>query len=120
MPTFLTDARNAVASVAIADAASLKLDRAPNSIDTLAPNNRFVREVNKLAIAADVTYHSIMGDRGKGNTPDSSDGVVPYWSSHLNGAASEKIFPSGHSAHENPEDITEVRRILNSRLKQTL
>lgn len=115
MPTFIADARNAVASVITADAASLQLDRAPNSIDTLSPNNRFVREVNKLPIAPGITYHSIMGDRGKGDTPDSSDGVVPYWSSHLNGAASEKIVPSGHSAHENPEGIEEVRRILKSR-----
>ena len=119
MPTFLTDARNAFASVLTADAASLKLDRAPNSIDTLSPNNRFVREVNKLPLAPGITYHSIMGDRGKGDTPDSSDGVVPYWSSHLNGAASEKIVPSGHSAHENPEGIQEVRRILDEHAKQT-
>ena len=119
MPTFLTDARNAFASVLTADAASLKLDRAPNSIDTLSPNNRFVREVNKLPLAPGITYHSIMGDRGKGDTPDSSDGVVPYWSSHLNGAASEKIVPSGHSAHENPEGIQEVRRILDEHAKQS-
>jgi hypothetical protein len=119
MPTFIADTRNAVASVLTVDTASLQLDRAPNSIDTLSPNNRFVREVNKLPIAPGITYHSIMGDRGKGDTPDSSDGVVPYWSSHLDGAASEKIVPSGHSAHENPEGIEEVRRILNSRLKRT-
>lgn len=119
MPTFIADTRNAVASVLTADAASLHLDRAPNSIDTLSPNNRFVREVNKLPIAPGITYHSIMGDRGKGDTPDSSDGVVPYWSSHLNGAASEKVVPSGHSAHENPEGIEEVRRILKSRLQRS-
>jgi pimeloyl-ACP methyl ester carboxylesterase len=117
MPTFLTDARNAVASVMTADAASLQLDRAPNSIDTLSPNNRFVREVNKLPVAPSITYHSIMGDRGKGGKldgtkPASTDGFVPYWSSHLNGAASEKIIPSNHSAHQHPEGIAEVRRIL--------
>ncbi|MEO8613678.1 MAG: hypothetical protein ABI600_00935 [Luteolibacter sp.] len=117
LPTFITDTRNAFASVLTADAASLQLDRAPNSIDTLAPNNRFVREVNKLPIAPGVTYHSIMGDRGKGNTPNSSDGVVPYWSSHLDGAASEKIVPSGHGAHENQEGIEEVRRILNENVR---
>ncbi len=117
LPTFITDTRNVFASILTADAASLQLDRAPNSIDTLSPNNRFVREVKKLPIATGITYHSIIGDRGKGNTPDSSDGVVPYWSSHLSGAASEKIVPSGHSAHENPEGIEDVRRILNSRLK---
>jgi pimeloyl-ACP methyl ester carboxylesterase len=118
MPGFITDARNAFASILTADAASLQLDRAPNSIDTLSPDNRFVRAVNKIPIAPGITYHSIIGDRGKGNTPDSSDGVVPYWSSHLSGAASEKIVPSGHGAHENPEGIEEVRRILNLRLKQ--
>jgi pimeloyl-ACP methyl ester carboxylesterase len=117
MPTFLTDARNAVASVMTADAASLQLDRAPNSIDTLSPNNRFVREVNKLPVAPSITYHSIMGDRGKGGKldgtkPSSTDGFVPYWSSHLEGAASEKIIPSNHSAHQHPDGIAEVRRIL--------
>jgi pimeloyl-ACP methyl ester carboxylesterase len=117
LPTFITDTRNVFASVVTADEASLRLDRAPNSIDTLSPNNRFVREVNKLPIAPGVTYHSIMGDRGKSNTPDSSDGIVPYWSAHLAGATSEKIVPSGHSAHENPEAIDEVIRILRSRLK---
>jgi pimeloyl-ACP methyl ester carboxylesterase len=118
LPGFITDARNSVASVLTADAASLQLDRAPNSIDTLAPNNRFVRETNKLPIAPGVTYHSIIGDRGRGDTPDSSDGVVPYWSSHLEGAGSEKIVPSNHSAHQNPEAITEVRRILKLHLNR--
>ncbi len=118
MPTFLTDTRNAVSSILTADASSIKLDRAPNSIDTLSPDNRFVREVNKLPIAPGVTFHSIMGDRGKGDTPNSSDGIVAYWSSHLDGAASEKIVPSGHSSHQNPEAFEEVRRILKLNAKQ--
>jgi hypothetical protein len=63
-----------------------------------------------------VPYHSIIGDRGKGDTPESSDGVVPYWSSHLDGAASEKIVPSGHGSNENPEGIEEFRRILHNSL----
>jgi len=117
IPGFLADTRNAVASLVTVDAASLQLDRAPNSIDTLAPNNRFVLSMNKLPIAPGVTYHSIMGDRGKGDTPNSSDGVVAYWSSHLDGAASEKIVPSNHGAHQNPEAIEEVRRILKLHLK---
>jgi hypothetical protein len=61
-----------------------------------------------------VPYHSIIGDRGKGDAPNSSDGVVPYWSSHLNEARSEKIVPSGHGAHENPEGIAELARILRA------
>src|SRR5690606_24136901 len=116
MPTFLTDARNAVASVRTADRASLHLDRAPNSIDTLSPNNRYGEAVNKLPVAPGIPYRSIMGDRGKGGNRDhtrpvSSDGVVPYWSSHLEGAVSEKIVSSDHSAHQHPDGIAEVRRI---------
>lgn len=117
MPTFLTDARNAVSSVITADTSSLMLDRAPNSIDTLSPNNSFVREVNKLPIAPGIPYHSIIGDRGKGGNlekkrPYSTDSFVPYWSSHLAGASSEKVIPSNHSAHQHPEGIAETRRIL--------
>jgi hypothetical protein len=65
-----------------------------------------------------VPYHSIIGDRGKGNSPNSTDGVVAYWSSHLEGAASEKVVPSGHGANENPEGIAEIRRILTEALTQ--
>ncbi len=118
LPSYLTDVRNDVASVLVADAAGLKLNFAPNSIDTLSPNNRFVREINKLPVAAEVPFHSIIGDRGRGDTPDSSDGVVAYWSSHMEGAASEKIVPSNHSAHQNPEAIEEVKRILKLHLDE--
>jgi pimeloyl-ACP methyl ester carboxylesterase len=116
LPSYLTDVRNDVASVLVADAAGLQLNFAPNSIDTLSPNNRFVREVNNLPVSPDVPFHSIIGDRGRGDTPDSSDGVVAYWSSHMEGAASEKIVPSDHSAHQNTEAIQEVKRILKLHL----
>jgi pimeloyl-ACP methyl ester carboxylesterase len=122
-PTFLADTRNAVAYVITVDAASLQLDRAPNSIDTLSPDNRFVKAVNKLPIAPGIPYHSIMGDRGKGGNKDRtppmmSDGVVAFWSSHLDGSASEKIVPSNHSSHQHPEGIAEVKRILKLHLQQ--
>ena len=67
----------------IADPAARPLNRMPNSVDTLEPNDRFVEAVNKLPMTRGIPYHSIMGDRGRGDTPNSSDGVVPYWSSHL-------------------------------------
>ena len=92
----------------------LQLKSVPNSVDTLASNNRFVKAVNTLPLTSHIPFHSIMGDRGKGDTPGSSDGLVPYWSSHLDGAVSEKIVPSGHSAQQNPEAIEEVKRILKS------
>jgi pimeloyl-ACP methyl ester carboxylesterase len=95
-----------------ADPAALKLKRLPNSVDTLAPNNRFVVAINKIPITKGIPYHSIIGDRGRGDTPNSSDGVVAYWSSHLDGAKSERIVPSGHGSPLNPEAIAEVHRIL--------
>jgi pimeloyl-ACP methyl ester carboxylesterase len=91
---------------------ALKKLHAPTSIDTLSPNDRFVRILNTLPIADHTPYYSIIGDRGRGDTPHSSDGVVPYWSSHLDGAQSERIVPSGHSAHENKQGMEEVDRIL--------
>jgi pimeloyl-ACP methyl ester carboxylesterase len=100
----------------IADPAASTLKRMPNSIDTLEPNDRFVQSVNKLPIAPNIPYHSIIGDRGRGDTPNSSDGIVPYWSSHLDGAKSELIVRSGHGAQYDPEAIREVERILKENL----
>jgi pimeloyl-ACP methyl ester carboxylesterase len=96
------------------DPAAAHLRRMPNSVDTLAPNDRFVRSVNNLSITPGIPYHSIMGDRGRGDTPNSSDGVVPYWSSHLDGAQSELIVHSDHGAQSNPDAIREVERILKA------
>jgi hypothetical protein len=119
-PKLFTDARDAIVSVMTVDATALTLERAPSSIDTLAPNNRFVKTVSNIPVEKSIPFHSIMGDRGRGNTPDSSDGVVPYWSSHMEGAVSEKIVPSGHSAHQNPEGIQETLRILHQHLETSL
>src|SRR5207253_5458322 len=100
-----------------ADPAALKLKRLPNSVDTLAPNNRLVMAINKIPMTKTIPYHSIIGDRGRGDTPNSSDGVVAYWSSHLDGAKSECIVPSGHGSPLNPQAIAEVHRILKLNAK---
>jgi hypothetical protein len=63
-----------------------------------------------------VPYHSNIGDRGKGDSPNSTDGVVPYWSSHLDGAQSEVIVPGPHGACELPQTIAELDRILRLHL----
>ncbi len=96
-----------------ADPAALQLKRLPNSVDTLAPNNRFVMAINQIPITPGIPYYSIIGDRGRGDTPKSSDGVVAYWSSHLDGAKSEFIAPCGHGSPLNPQAIAEVHRILD-------
>jgi len=102
----------------VADSTAAPFNRMPNSVDTLEPNDRFVRAVNKLPTTPGVPYHSIMGDRGRGDTPNSSDGVVPYWSSHLEGAQSELIVNSDHGAQYNPQAIREVARILRLNLSR--
>lgn len=111
-PTTLTNVGKEAMNLATLDAGAMKLSRIPNSVDTLSPNNRFVKNVSAIPITPGIPYHTIYGDRGRGDTPKSSDGIVPYWSSHLEGAQSELVVPSSHSAHQNPQAIEEVRRIL--------
>ena len=101
-----------------------QLKKMPNSIDFLNPENRFVKNLDKLPLAKGIPYHSILGDRGKGGNRDhtkpvSTDGIVPYWSSHLDGAQSEIIIPSGHWTNQHPEGIAEVRRILHLHVGKT-
>jgi hypothetical protein len=45
----------------------------------------------------------------------SSDGVVPYTSSHLDTALSERIVPADHGAYRHPDAVEEIRRILSAR-----
>jgi pimeloyl-ACP methyl ester carboxylesterase len=92
----------------------LKPKRRANSVDSLSPKSRFVNAINTIPMTSGVPYHTIIGDRGRGDSPNSSDGTVPYWSSHMQGAATEDIVPSNHSAHQDPQAIAEVLRILKS------
>jgi len=94
--------------------AELKPMRRSNSVDSLSPRSRFLSAMNSIPMTPGVPYNTIIGDRGRGDSPNSSDGVVPYWSSHMNGAQSEDIVPSGHGAHQNPQAIAEVLRILKA------
>jgi pimeloyl-ACP methyl ester carboxylesterase len=94
-----------------------------SSIDLLAPDNLFISTVDSLPIKRGVPFHSLIGDRGLGGfldhrKPTSSDGVVPYWSSHLSGAQSEKVVPSGHWSHLHPLGMAEIKRILLEHLRR--
>ena len=89
--------------------------RLPNSITGLKPSNPALPVINEARIS--VPYHSIIGDRGKDHCPDCTDGVVPYWSSHLDGAQSEVIVPGPHGACELPQTIAELDRILRLHLR---
>jgi pimeloyl-ACP methyl ester carboxylesterase len=119
--TLLAMSKETVA-IAAQDPSATHLRRVPTSVDTLAPQNRFVVAVNQLPMTTKVPYHSIIGDRGKGGNKDKTapviyDGIVPYWSAHLDGAASELVIPSNHAAHEHPAGMAEIRRILHLHLR---
>jgi len=87
--------------------------RIPNSIDNLSDADPFIVASAGLPISPQVHYHSIVGFyKSDGPLQDSSDGVVPYRSAHLDGADSELVVPSWHSVQETPAAILELRRIL--------
>jgi hypothetical protein len=85
----------------------------PTSLFSLAPNPL----LDSLAdLPIKVPFHSIIGNRGKDQGLDSSDGVVAYRSSHLEGAESEKIVPAGHNLLLHPATVAEIKRILEENI----
>ena len=82
------------------------------SVQSLEPGSQLLSAMEMSRYKAGVRYHSIIGDRGRGDTPESSDGIVEYWSSRQDGADSERIVASGHKTYRHPEGIAELRRIL--------
>lgn len=82
------------------------------SIQGLSEKSPALQGLSKTTISSTIPFHSIIGDRGRGDTPESSDGVVAYRSSHVDGAQSELIVPADHTAHAHPQALLEIRRIL--------
>ena len=84
-----------------------------NAIGVLSPKHPTLKILSSLPFAYPIKIHSIIGDRGKaGALEESRDGVVPYWSSHLDGVQSEKVIPSDHGAYDHLEGVAEITRIL--------
>lgn len=82
------------------------------SAQSLIPGAPMVAALDVAPYRRGVIYHSVMGDRGKGDTPNSSDGVVEYWSAYQAGAASELIVPTDHGSYKHPRAIEELKRVL--------
>ena len=68
------------------------------------------------ALPIKVPFHSIIGNRGIDKGTNSTDGIVDYKSSHLEGAESEKIVPAGHNLIANPATVAEIKRILEENI----
>lgn len=84
-----------------------------NSIRNLSPDDPTLLTLDSLPKAPWVKRYSIIGNRGKpGPLEESSDGVVPYTSSHVEGVESEVIVPGNHGAYKTEEAVQEIIRVL--------
>ncbi len=86
-------------------------------IDNLNPDSPFALALSDSPMKEDLTYHCVIGNSKEDGVPGGSDGIVPYWSSHLDNAASELVVKSDHSVHRRPAAIQELLRILRLHLK---
>ncbi len=86
-----------------------------SSVRTLSPRDPALNALVDLPIG--VPFHSIIGQQHGGAIETSSDGVVRYASSHLDGANSELVVRSGHGVCENADAQREVIRILRLELR---
>lgn len=81
------------------------------SVNQLSPTGYSIRGLQGLTIRG-VPTHSVIGDRGEGEPREqTSDGVVPYWSSHF-GWGGETIVPASHSVQDAPETAECLKELL--------
>jgi len=93
--------------------------RPPTAIRSLSPDSRAIIGLDAMPLPRHIRFHSVIGDRGRGGDLwNSSDGVVPYWSSHVAPVTSEKIVPSNHSVPDHPAASAEIKRILKLHLRE--
>lgn len=76
------------------------------------------KEMNEVVADPLIAAVSINADISEALTEKLSDGIVPYTSAHLDGAASETVISGGHSIQESPQTILMLRRILHQQLQQ--
>lgn len=89
----------------------------PSNIDALGLNNPYLTAIDHLPPAPWVRAHTIVGKVGSGPLESSSDGVVPYSSSHIDWAVSEHVVPATHFCLDHEQTIEELRRILREHLQ---
>jgi len=92
-------------------------EQLPTIVNSLSPKNVTLKVLDTERIIP--PCHSIVGTKGKiGPLKDSSDGLVPYWSSHLDYSKSEITVPGPHCCYNYPEAIAETKRILHLHLQK--
>ncbi|MEG0487475.1 MAG: alpha/beta fold hydrolase [Acinetobacter sp.] len=97
---------------------AVKLGVATIGPSDLSDQSIFMQMTRDIQPKAGLKYHSIMGNTTTSqNTEMMTDGIVPYKSSHLDLAISEKIIKGGHSIQETPDAVHELQRILREQLQ---
>jgi hypothetical protein len=91
--------------------------RLPTSISTLSPSSRGIVALNSLPLPDRISFHSIHGNITRRPDSRGSDGVVPYWSSHVPGVVSEQSIRYHHGVTDCPAAALEVSRILKLHLE---
>ncbi len=97
----------------------LSLDKfGATSVSSLGTKHPSIQALNCCPIKANC--HSIIGVKNE-RVPleESTDGFVPYHSSHIEKAASEKLVNCGHSCTEHLDTVDEALRIVREHLKRT-
>lgn len=79
-------------------------------VENLSTQHPYFRALALLPLS--VPYHSVIGVRNAIDPTSGTDGVVPYWSAHLKGAASETVVPYPHGCVERSGTVSAVLKIL--------
>jgi pimeloyl-ACP methyl ester carboxylesterase len=90
------------------------------SVDQLTWDHPVLAALGEQSIRPDVPFHSIIADFRSPPQSGGTDGIVPYASAHLDGAASELVVNAGHICIDTAPVIQEVRRILLESEKASL
>ncbi|WP_230660204.1 esterase/lipase family protein [Psychrobacter sp. I-STPA10] len=108
-----------------ADTSNLDLSQNPNHLSTPTaithPADTLLdpQEITDNPITTPAITTINVGDISSKVNQDISDGIVPYKSAHLDGAASETLIGGGHSIQESPQAVLTLRKILHQHLHDT-
>lgn len=95
-----------------------KIHRWFTSVDQLSPESWSIEGLQGMPVRQ-VRTHSIIGNKRGRALPRSSDGVVPYWSSHIPWGG-ETVVESDHSVQDAEETADVLKKLLRDNLKAPL
>lgn len=89
----------------------------PTSIETLDPDSPVLGALLKMTRNPEAKFHSIIGSIRAEARSNTTDGIVPYASAHVDWAK-EVVVHSDHGVQKDPIAIREVRSILVEHLDE--